>query len=154
VPATAKSPVKPSARKPSARKAAARKASARKTSAAPRSVKSAHARVAKDDHTIRRVSKSLDAAHKDLTAIGTNLGAGAGDLRKDVVKLLRDARRDVARMGAIVRRDLERLQKDVRAASTVRPARAAKPRRASSARRASSTTSRAKSGPARTRKGA
>ncbi len=105
MPTTKKSPAKPSAR--------------------PSTGGTARARAAKDDRAIRRVAKSLDAAQKDLAAIGSSLGTGAGDLRKDVAKLIRDARRDVAKMGSAVRRDLEHLQKDVTAASKAKPRRAA-----------------------------
>lgn len=103
---------------PSATKAPASKR------ARPRATESARARFEKSDRTIGRIAKSLEAAQKDLTAIGGNLGTGASDLSKDVLKLLRDARRDVAKMSKAVRRDLEHLQKDVSAASMAKPRRA------------------------------
>jgi hypothetical protein len=57
--------------------------------------------------------KSLETAQKDLAAIGGTLGTGAGDLRKDVTRMLRDARRDLTKMGKAMSREVERLQKDV-----------------------------------------
>ena len=112
-------------------------------SARPDAVKTAHVRATKNDRAIRRVAKSLEAAQKDLAAIGSSLGTGAGDVRKDVAKLISDARRDVAKMGTAVRRDLERLQKDVSGASKAKPRRArpapskAKPRAARARRKSS-----------------
>lgn len=113
MPSTRKSPAKPSVR--------------------PRVTKAARARVQKNDRAIGRISKSLEAAQKDLAALGGSLGAGASDLRKDVAKVLRDASRDVTKMSKTVRGDLERLQKDVSAASKAKPRRARpKPSRAKS----------------------
>jgi hypothetical protein len=112
-----------------------------RSSVRPRATKTARARLEKNDRAIGRVAKSLEAAQKDLTAIGGSLETGASDLSKDVVKLLRDARRDVTKMSKTVRRDLEHLQKDLSAASRAK------------ARRARPGPSRAKSGSApRTRR--
>jgi len=77
------------------------------------SSKVAHDRAARADRAVDRVAKSLEAAQKDLAAIGDSLGTGANELRKDVAKLLRDASRDVAKMSKAVRQDLTRLQKDL-----------------------------------------
>lgn len=97
-----------------------------RSSAQPRAARAARARIENNDRVIGRVAKSLEAAQKDLTAIGGSLGTGASDLSKDVVKLLRDARRDVTKMRKTVRRDLEHLQKDLGAASGVKPRRGAR----------------------------
>lgn len=83
-----------------------------------RSAEAARARREQDADTIGRVAAKLEAAQEDLAALRGNLGAGAGDLRKDVAKLLRDARRDVTKMSKLVRGDLERLQKDLSPTST------------------------------------
>jgi ABC-type transporter Mla subunit MlaD len=96
--------------------------------------------VEKSHRAIGRISKSLEAAQKDLTAIGTSVGTGASDLRKDVAKLLRDTRREVTKMSKTVRRDLDRLQKDVSTASKPK-ARRAQPRKAKAK---SATASRAR----------
>jgi len=106
---------------PAAKKSPA-KASARPRAAAAR----ARAHIEKDDRAIGRLLKTLEAAQKDLAAIGGSLGTGASDVRKDVARLLRDARRDVTKMSTAVQRELERLQKDLRPAS--------KPKKASPAR--------------------
>jgi hypothetical protein len=100
-----------------------KKSPAKKT-VRPRPTQAARARFEKNDRAIGRVTKSLEAAQKDLAAIGGTVGTGAGDLRKDVAKLLRDANRHVTKMSKTVRRDLERLQKDVTAASKAKPRRA------------------------------
>jgi ABC-type transporter Mla subunit MlaD len=96
-----------------------------------RSAEAARARREQDADTIGRVAAKLEAAQEDLASLRGNLGAGAGDLRKDVAKLLRDARRDVTKMSKLVRRDLEHLQNDLAPAPTT-------PRRTRGAR--SSTT--------------
>jgi ABC-type transporter Mla subunit MlaD len=88
-----------------------------------RSTEAARTRREQDASTIDRVAAKLEAAQEDLASLRGNLGAGAGDLRKDVAKLLRDARRDVTKMSKFVRRDLEHLQKDLSPTST-RPRRA------------------------------
>ncbi|MGA2321615.1 MAG: hypothetical protein ABSG95_12875 [Solirubrobacteraceae bacterium] len=106
---------------------------AKKPTAQPsRAIKAARARIEKNERAIGRIAKSLDAAQKDLSAIGGSLGTGASDLRKDVAKLLRDARRDVTKMSKAVGRDLERLQKDLSAPPKARAkAKPARPRSAS-----------------------
>lgn len=106
---------------PSITKAPSRSSKApSRSSVRPKATKTERARWEKNDRAIGRVAKSLEAAQKDLSAIGDSLGAGASDLSKDVLKLLRDARRDVAKMSKTVRRDLEHLQKDLSAASTAK----------------------------------
>jgi hypothetical protein len=123
MPTTKKSPAKPSAR--------------------PRATAAARVRFEKNNRAIGRIVKSLDAAQKDLAAVGGSLGTGAGDLRKDVARMLRDARRDVTKMSKTVSRDLERLRKDVSSASKAKPSKA-KPSKAK-ARRARPAKARAKS---------
>lgn len=82
-----------------------------------RAVQAAHERCAHNADAVGRLQRSLDAAQADLASLRGDLGSGAGDLRRDVARLLRDARRDVAKMGRVVRRDLERLQRDLGAAA-------------------------------------
>jgi len=103
---------------PSTKKAPARPSGRSKPAAAAR------ARLVKNEQALGRIAKSLEAAQKDLAAIGGSLGTGARDVRKDVAKLLRDANRDVTKMAKALRRDLERLQKDVSAASKPKARRA------------------------------
>ena len=91
----------------------ATKRPAAKAPARTRPQRPTDSRVEHTDRAVRRIVKSLDAAQKDLAAIGASLGTGAAGLRKDVARMLRDARRDVEKMGHAVRRDLEQLQKDV-----------------------------------------
>ncbi|HTT27402.1 MAG TPA: hypothetical protein VMG37_03260 [Solirubrobacteraceae bacterium] len=78
-------------------------------------------RAEEDARRLDHVSASLEAAQKDLAAIGGSLGTGVRDLRRDVDKLLRDARRDLVKMRRAVQRDLERLQRDLTAAATAKP---------------------------------
>jgi hypothetical protein len=93
----------------------------------------ARARWEENDRVIRRISDSLDVAQADLTKLGGSVGAGAGDLRRDLARLLRDARRHAARMGKATGKDLEKLQRDMVAA--------AKPKsRAAGKAKASATT--------------
>ena len=127
---------------PSTQKSKARPA------ARPRTTAAARARYAKNDRAIGRLTKSLDTAQKDLAAIGGSVSTGAGDLRKDVAKRLRDARKDVTKMGNTLRRDLERLQKkDSASASKKAKPKKAKARRAKTAKpRAKASATRAKSG--------
>lgn len=108
-----------------------------------RATDTAHARWLKNDRAIARLTKSLEAAQADLADVGGSLGKGAGALRKDVAKLLRDARRDVTKMSKAVRRDLEHLQKDL---SVTPKARAVRSRpTASPAKRGATTGARRKS---------
>jgi hypothetical protein len=95
----------------------AAKKSPAKASARPRAAATVLAHIERDDRAIGRLLKTLDAAQKDLAAIGGSLGTGASDVRKDVARLLRDARRDVTKMSKAVQRELERLQRDLRPAS-------------------------------------
>lgn len=78
-----------------------------------RTTEAAKARCEQNAQAIERVAKSLQTAQDDLSSIGGSIGAGVGDLRKDVARLLRDANRDIRKMGVATRRDLERLQKDL-----------------------------------------
>jgi hypothetical protein len=66
---------------------------------------------------IERVTKSLEVAQTDLSALRGSVGAGAGDLRRDVNRLIRDARRDLTKMSKAVRRDLENAQKNLASAA-------------------------------------
>jgi len=81
----------------------------------------ARARAEDDARRLEHINASLEAAQKDLAAIGGSLGTGMLDLRRDVGKLLRDARRDLHKMRRAVQRDLERLQRDLTAAATAKP---------------------------------
>lgn len=108
-----------------------------------RSAEAARARREQDADTIGRVAAKLEAAQEDLASLRGNLGAGAGDLRKDVAKLLRDARRDVTKMSKLVRRDLEHLQKDLSPTPTT-------PRRTRGARRSTTTAATRRAAPPRT----
>ena len=129
---------------PSTQKSKARPA------ARPRANTAARARFEKNHRAIGRLAKSLDSAQKDLAAIGGSVSTGAGDLRKDVAKRLRDARKDVTKMGNTLRRDLERLQKNSGSASKKAKPKKAKARRAKTTKpRAKSKTTRAKSGATR-----
>ena len=73
-----------------------------------------------DARRLEHISASLEAAQKDLAAIGGSLGTGVRDLRRDVNRLLRDARRDLVKMRRAVQRDLERLQRDLTSAATAK----------------------------------
>jgi hypothetical protein len=81
----------------------------------------AHAQAEDDARRLDHISASLEAAQKDLAAIGGSLGTGLHDLRRDLNRLLRDARRDVLKMHRAVYRDLERLQQDLTTAATAKP---------------------------------
>jgi anti-sigma-K factor RskA len=83
----------------------------------PRVTKDARARVQDNGRALDRVAKSLETAQADLSALRGTMGAGAGDLRKDISRLLRDARRDVGKLSKALKRDLERIQKDLAAAA-------------------------------------
>lgn len=93
----------------------------RKTAPRRPATAAARARAEDDERRLDRVMQSLEAAQKDLTAIGGSVGTGVGDLRRDLSRLLRDARRDVVKMRRAVQRDLVRLQKDLTKAATARP---------------------------------
>jgi len=87
----------------------------------PRATPAARAQAEEDARRLDHVSASLDAAQRDLAAIGGSLGTGVRDLRRDVNRLLRDARRDLIKMRRAVQGDLERLQRDLTAAATAKP---------------------------------
>jgi hypothetical protein len=116
-------------------KAAKRKARPASRNPAARARK----RVEENDRVIRRINKSLDVALADLTKVG----AGAGDIRRDLTKLLRDARKHATKMGNATRKDLERLQKDVVAAAKSNAGRGAakRSRSASSTKKSRAATS-------------
>jgi ABC-type transporter Mla subunit MlaD len=84
-----------------------------KTNAVTRATESAKAKTQDDARMIDHVSQALEAAQEDLASIGGSLGTGAGDLRKDVQRMLRDAWRDLKKMSKSLQRDLEQLQKDL-----------------------------------------
>ena len=116
----------------------------KRTASRPSAKVAAHARAQDHDRRLERVMKSLEAAQKDLTAIGGSLGTGAGDLRLHVRRMLRDARRDVAKMRRSVQRDVVRLQKDLTAAAKPGPAarRSAKAGKTTTARRRTGASAR------------
>jgi hypothetical protein len=103
----------------------------------------ARARWEENDRVIRRISDSLDVAQADLTKLGGSLGAGAGDLRRDLARLLRDARRHAASMGKATGKDLERLQRDIVAAAKPK-SRATGKAKASAARKAKASAAKPK----------
>jgi hypothetical protein len=124
----------------------------------------ARARWEENDRVIRRISDSLDVAQADLTKLGGSVGAGAGDLRRDLARLLRDARRHAASMGKATGKDLERLQRDIvtaakpksrasgkakaSAARKAKASAAAKPKARTAAKAKPRTTAKAKARPA------
>jgi hypothetical protein len=122
----------------------ARKASTKKTRPASRPADRLRARHKENDRVIRRITDSLDVAMKDLPKIAGNVGAGVGDLRKDLAKLLRDARRHATKMSSATRKELERLQKDMASAAKSSPARSAgrKSRTATTVKKSRSATTR------------
>jgi hypothetical protein len=104
----------PATRTTASRSRAASAGAKKKPTAAQRT---AAERCEQNGRVIERVSKSLEAAQADLSALRGSVGTGAADLRKDVAHLLRDARRDLTKMSKTVRRDLERAQRDLTAAA-------------------------------------
>jgi vacuolar-type H+-ATPase subunit H len=98
-----------------------KKASSKKARAASSPIHRARKRIEENDRVIRRISNSLDVALKDLPKVGGNVGAGVGELRKDLSKLLRDARSHATKMSNATRKDLEKLQKDMMAAAKSKP---------------------------------
>lgn len=129
-----------------------RKAPKAKKAAKPRGTQtSAKARREQNERAIQRVTKSLDAAYADLGKLSGSVGAGVGDLRKDLTRLLRDARRSAEKMSKATRKDLEQLQKDLAAAAKGKtPAKAVakssrRPASKSSGRPASKSSGRAAS---------
>jgi hypothetical protein len=105
-----------SASRSSRPKAAARPA-AKKAATKPAAKDAARERCEENNRVIERVTKSLEVAQADLSALRGSVGSGATDLRKDVNRLIRDARRDLTKMSKAVRRDLERAQKDLASAA-------------------------------------
>jgi hypothetical protein len=94
----------------------------------PRATAAAQARGEDNVRRLEHVTQSLEAAQKDLSAIGGSLGTGVRDLRRDVNRLLRDARRDLLKMRRAVQRDLDQLQSDLAAAATAKPPARVEPR--------------------------
>lgn len=92
-----------------------------KPASRPRATAAVRARAEDDAHRLDRISQTLEAAQKDLAAIGGSVGTGVRDLRRDVSRLLRDARRDLHQMRRAMQRDLERLQKDLSSAAPPKP---------------------------------
>ncbi len=92
------------------------------TKPVPRARASETARVRAEDNVRRleHITKSLEAAQKDLTALGGTLETGVRDLRRDVTRMLRDARRDLLKMRRALQRDLDRLQKTLTSAAIPR----------------------------------
>jgi len=93
----------------------------KKPNSHPRASAAARAEAEDNANKLEHISTSLEAAQKDLAAIGGSLGTGVRDLRRDVDRLLRDARRDLVKMRRAVQRDLEHLQRNLTAAATARP---------------------------------
>jgi hypothetical protein len=98
----------------------------------PRATTEARKRCEQNGRAIDRLAKSLEAAQAELTALRSTMGSGAGDLRKDLARLLRDARRDVGKLGKTVRRDLERIQNDLVSATSKSSSRTRRAARAGS----------------------
>jgi len=98
-----------------------------------RTAAAARARAEEDARRLERISASLDAAQKDLAAIGGSVGVGMRDLRRDLTRLFRDARRDLLKMRRAVQRNVEHLQRDLTAAAVAKaPASRRAPTRATS----------------------
>lgn len=94
----------------------------KKPAATPRTSAAAKSLAEDNDRRLEQAIQSLEAAQKDLAAIGGSLGTGVRDLRRNLLRLLRDARRDTLKLRRAVQRDLSRLQKDLSAAATAKPA--------------------------------
>ncbi|MBS1870185.1 MAG: hypothetical protein JSS99_11025 [Actinobacteria bacterium] len=88
--------------------------------ASRRAARAARDRTARGADAPPRVPGTLDAVQVDLASLRGDLGRGAGDLRRHLARLLRDARRDVAKTSTLVVRDLGRLQRDLVLAAGVR----------------------------------
>ncbi len=112
----------------------ATKTTAQRVSAAAR------AQAKKDAQRLERITKSLEAAQKDLGSIGDRVGTGVRDLRRDVTKMLRDARRDLTKMRRSIERDLDRLQKDLASAGAAPSARGGRARPATTSKAKAATT--------------
>jgi hypothetical protein len=129
---------------PPARKASTKKARPKKARPASRTA-GARKRFEDNDRVIRRITKSLDVALDDLAKIGGSVGAGVGELRRDLGKMLRDARRHATKMGNATRKDLERLKKDMTTAAKNSSGRTGrKSRTASSSKSTRTSTARRK----------
>jgi hypothetical protein len=102
---------------PATRTAASRSRTASASTKKASAQKSAAERCEQNSRAIARIAKSLEVAQADLAALRGSVGTGATDLRKDVMRLLRDARRDLTKMSKAVSRDLERAQRDLASAA-------------------------------------
>jgi energy-coupling factor transporter ATP-binding protein EcfA2 len=79
----------------------------------PRATADTRKRYEQNGRALDRVTKSLESAQGELSALRGSMGSGASDLRKDLSRLLRDARREAGKLSNTIRRDLERIQKDL-----------------------------------------
>lgn len=70
-------------------------------------------RYEQNGRALNRVTKSLETAQSELSALGGSMSSGASDLRRDLSRLLRDARREAGKLSTTIKRDLERIQKDL-----------------------------------------
>jgi hypothetical protein len=93
----------------------------KKPATEPRATVAARDWAENDARRLEHINASLEAAQKDLVAIGGSVGVGLRDLGRDVNKLLRDARRDLLKTRRALQRDVERLQRDLTAAATAKP---------------------------------
>jgi hypothetical protein len=119
-----------------------------KRSTTRRTTSSRRRTAAKEPAALKRLNKSLDSADSALTALSKDVGAGAGDLHKNVSRLLRDARRDSGKLGKAVLKDLQQLQKALAETSGRATSRARATRR-STAKRATAKRATAKRAPAK-----
>jgi ABC-type transporter Mla subunit MlaD len=60
-----------------------------------------------------RLSESLEAAQKALSALGSDVSQGTRDLKANLERLIQDARRDAAKLAEAVRSDLDEFRKSV-----------------------------------------
>jgi DNA end-binding protein Ku len=101
---------------------------------------------AKEPAALRRLNKSLDSAQEALAAlrkeVGTDVGAGARDLHRNLQKFVKDARRDSGRLGSALQRDIEKLQKRLTSSSSTRASTRAGGRKASARSTARRSTAR------------
>jgi hypothetical protein len=116
---------------------------AKKLTRQPRTSAAVRTQAEDQARRLEHISASIEAAQKDLAAIGRSLSTGVRDVGRDVNGLLRDTRRDLLKMRRAVQRDIERLQHDLTAAATAKPtaSRRAPTKAAKSARRQRAATS-------------
>jgi hypothetical protein len=88
-------------------------------------------RTFREPDALKRLSKSLDAAHEALAELrkdtGRDVGKGARDVYKDLRTFVANARRDTGKLAKALARDFEHAQK--RVAPTTTRSRAAAGRR-------------------------